>query len=224
MDNRVWPRTAAIAERLWSPQEIQDVDSMYQRLAIISQKLGYYGLRHRLITEEMLERMSGEPDPAPLRVLADVVQPPRLYQRQELRTFADFTPLNRLDDAVPPESDTAREFNEIAKRIASGKATPQDWQQARQWLTLWRDNDAKLQPLLRRSFLTQDLAPVSKNLAQVAQIGLQTLDDLHENRLVKAEVRQQNIEFLKSSARPQAVLLLMVPPSVELLVQATRTQ
>jgi hypothetical protein len=37
-----------------------NVDSMYQRLAITSQKLGYYGLRHRLITDEMLERMSGE--------------------------------------------------------------------------------------------------------------------------------------------------------------------
>src|SRR6266581_2914783 len=213
MDNRIWPRTAAIAERWWSPQEVQDVDSMYQRLAIVSQKLGCYGLRHRRITEEMLERMSGEPDPEPLRVLAAVVQPPRLYQRQELRTFTDFTPLNRLDDAVPPESDTAREFNEIAKRIASGQAPPQDSQQARQWLMLWRANAAKLQPLLSRSFLTQDLAPVSKNLAQVAQIGLQTLDDLHENRLVKAEVRQQNIEFLKSSAKPQAVLLLMVPHS-----------
>jgi N-acetyl-beta-hexosaminidase len=57
MDNRISPRTAAIAERLWAPQQIQDVDSMYQRLAITSQKLGYYGLRHRLITDEMLERM-----------------------------------------------------------------------------------------------------------------------------------------------------------------------
>jgi hexosaminidase len=224
MDNRVWPRTAAIAERLWSPQQVQDVDSMYQRLAIISQILGYYGLRHRLITDEMLQRMSGEPDPAPLRVLAAVVQPPRLYERQQLRTFGDFTPLNRLDDAVPPESDTAREFNGIAKRIASGKATPQEWQQAREWLALWRDNDAKLQPVLRRSYLTEDLAPVSHNLSQVAKIGLQALDDLQENRPVSAEARQQSIEFLKSSAKPQAVLLLMVVPSVELLVQATRTK
>ena len=144
MDNRVWPRTAAIAERLWSPQQIQDVDSMYERLAIISLKLDYFGLRHRLITDEMLERMSGESDPEPLKVLAAVVQPPRLYQRQELRTFTDFTPLNRLDDAVPPESDTAREFNNIAKRISSGKASPEEWRRAREWLVLWRDNDAKL--------------------------------------------------------------------------------
>jgi hexosaminidase len=26
MDNRIWPRTAAIAECLWAPQQIQDVD------------------------------------------------------------------------------------------------------------------------------------------------------------------------------------------------------
>src|SRR5260370_38095612 len=96
----------------------------------------------------MLERMSGESDPSPLKVLAAVVQPPRMYQRQELRTFTDFTPLNHLDDAVPPESDTAREFNSIAKRIASGKGTPQDWQQAREWLWLWRDKETKLHRML----------------------------------------------------------------------------
>jgi hexosaminidase len=224
MDNRVWPRTAAIAERLWSPQQIQDVDSMYERLAIISKKLDYYGLRHRLITDEMLERMSGESDPEPLKVLAAVVQPPRLYQRQELRTFTDFTPLNRLDDAVPPESETAREFNNIAKQISSGKASPEEWRQAREWLVLWRDNDAKLQPLLKRSFLTQDLASVSRNLSQVAEIGLQALDDLQKKHAVSADARQRNIEFLQLSAKPQAVLLLMVAPSVELLVQATRTE
>jgi hexosaminidase len=224
MDNRIWPRTAAIAERLWSPQEVHDIDSMYTRLAIISQKLSYYGLHHRLITDEMLQRMTGEPDPVALRVLAAVVQPPRLYERQELRTFTDFTPLNHLDDAVPPESDTAREFNEIAKRIASGKAAAQDWQQARQWLVLWRDNDAKLQPLLARSYLTQELAPVSRNLSQVAEIGLQALSDLQEHRSVSADARQHNIDFLKLSGKAHAVLLLMVAPSVELLVQATRTQ
>ena len=224
LDNRVWPRTAAIAERLWSPKEVQDVDSMYQRLAIVSQKLDYHGLRHRLITEEMLERMSGDPSPVALRTLASVVQPPRGYDRQQLRNFSDFTPLNRLDDAVPPESETARLFDVIAKRIASGKGTAQDWQQAQECLVLWRDNDAKLQPLLERSFLTQDLAPVSRNLSEVAEVGLHALENLKENRPVSAEERRRNIDFLKNSAKPQAVLLLMVAPSVERLVEATRIQ
>jgi hexosaminidase len=197
---------------------------MYQRLAIISQKLGYYGLGHKLITDEMLERMSGEPDPAPLKVLAAVVQSPRLYERQQLRTFTEFTPLNHLDDAVPPESDTAREFNQIAKRIASGKASPEEWQKAREWLVLWKDNDAKLQPLLVRSYLTQELIPLSHNLSKVAEIGLQALNDLQQNRVVSTGWRQQSIEFLKLSEKPQAVLLLMVVPSVELLVEATKTQ
>ena len=90
------------------------------------------------------DRRSSDPDPVALRVLAEVAQPPRLYQRQDLRSFTDFTPLNHLDDAVPPESETARKFDEIAMRIASRKATSEDWRQAEQLLELWRDNDARL--------------------------------------------------------------------------------
>jgi hexosaminidase len=114
-------------------------------------------------------------------------------------------------------------FDGIARRIAGGKATPEDWQQAQQWLVLWRDNDASLQPLLARSFLTQDLALVSRNLSQVAIIGLQALHSLKHNRLVNVEVRNRNIDFLDAAAKPQAVLLLMVVPPVETLVKATRT-
>ena len=220
MDNRIWPRTAAIAERLWSPEQVQDIASMYQRLGIESQRLELYGLRHRLITNEMVERMSGEADPGPLNVLASVVQPPQGYQRQQLRNFTDFSPLNHMDDAVSPESDTAREFSEMATRIAAGTATPQDWEQARQRLVLWRDNDAKLQPLLARSFLTQDLAPVSHNLSKTAEIGLQALDDLRARRAISADVRQTEMEFLKEAEKPHAVLLLMVAAPVETLVQA----
>ena len=157
VDSRIWPRTAAIAERLWSPQDVRDVDSMYARLAVVSDHLQFYGLNHQSFTRVMLQRMSGESDPRYLAVLASIAQPPEEYQREEFQQNDTSSPLNHLVDAVQPESDTARAFSELVKAIVAGKASPQQWQQARAWLELWRDNDAKLQPSLQRSAITAEL-------------------------------------------------------------------
>src|SRR3984957_14788366 len=221
VDSRIWPRTAAIAERLWSPRNTRDVASMYERLAIISQKLDDYGLQHNSSYPAMLTRMSGEPDPLPLRVFGDVMQPPRLYAREELREYDAFTPLNHMVDAVPPESNTARQFSEIVDRIIAGKATTEDWDQAQEWLVLWRDNDVQLQPLLPRSDLTKELAPVSTNLHFVSQAGLDAIGYLREHHHAPPPGKPRQIAYLKKSEKPQAVLLNMVAPAVLKLVQAT---
>jgi hexosaminidase len=221
VDSRIWARTAAVAERLWSPRTTRDVASMYTRLAIISQQLNYYGLKHNSAYPAMLSRMTGEPDPLPLRVFGDVMEPPKEYAREELRQYDAFTPLNRMVDAVSPESDTARQFLDIVNRIVAGEAKPQDWEQAQEWLVLWRDNDAQLQPLLRRSELTQELAPVSTNLHHVSQTGLDAIGYLREHRSPPAAWKAKQLAFLKQSEKPQAILLNMVAPAVLKLVQAT---
>jgi hexosaminidase len=220
INSRIWPRAAAIAERLWSPQDVKDVESMYQRLPIVAQKLEYYRLGLQSSTRLMLQRMSGESDPQYFEVLAAVVQPPEGYMREALKKYSTFTPLNRLVDAVAPESETARKFNDLAKLIAQGKATPQQFQEARNWLVLWRDNDARLQPSLGPSELTAELIPLSHSLSQVAAIGLEALDDLDNHRAVKDAKLHENLKLLKAAGKPQAVLLDMVVPSVELLVKA----
>jgi hexosaminidase len=46
IDSRIWPRSAAIAERLWSPQSVDNVDDMYRRLWVESARLGNLGLTH----------------------------------------------------------------------------------------------------------------------------------------------------------------------------------
>ena len=223
VDSRIWPRTAAIAERLWSPRDTRDVPSMYARLALVSQHLNNYGLEHNASYPAMLSRMTGEPDPLPLRVFGDVMQPPRLYERGDLRPYDAFSPLNRLVDAVPPESDTARHFLDIVHRIVAAKASSEDWEQAQQWLVLWRDNDAQLHPLLLKSQLTQELAPVSASLHHVSEAGLEAIGYLREHRTPPAGWKTRQLAFLKTAKKPQAVLLDMVAPAVEKLVQATAT-
>jgi hexosaminidase len=130
------------------------------------------------------------------------------------------TPLNRLADAVPPESETARRFNELAQLIVNGKASPQQWQEARERLALWRDNDAKLEPLLGGSELTEELIPLSQSLSQVAAAGLQALDDLENHRTADAALYAKNLQTVKDAEKPQAELLDKAAPGVELLLQA----
>ncbi len=224
IDSRIWPRTLAIAERLWSPQDVRDVGSMYKRLAIVAQKLESCGIDPRAETDAMLQRMSGNGDPEALKVLAAVVEPPEGYTRNDHTNFNTFTPLNRLVDAVPPESVTGREFQQLAEAIASGQASQQQWQQARRWLTLWRDNDARLQPLLSKSSITEELIPVSHNLKEVAVIGLQALDALENHGSIAADQRERDLKTVQAAAKQQATLLDAVAPSVELLVQATKSE
>jgi hypothetical protein len=50
------------------------------------------------------------------------------------------------------------------------------------------------------------------------------LDNLQNHRKVDTATLKDNMQLLKVAEKPQAVLLDMVVPSVELLVQATGAQ
>jgi hexosaminidase len=166
----------------------------------------------------MLTRISGEENPAALKVLASVVEPPKGYQRGGLKPHTQQTPLNSLADAITPESETAREFSLIADRIAAGTATPEDVAKARAWLTMWRDNDARLEPKLDYSEITAELKPVSASLKQVAEIGLAALDALEQKKPLDSQ--SADLATLTGFEKPQGLVVLAVVKPVETLVKA----
>jgi len=226
IDSHIWPRNAAIAERLWSPQEVIDANSMYARMHAVSLELEYLGLTHDSAREQMLHRMAGNADITSLRVLADVVEPVKDYNRwSDEKGPIDFhMPLNHLIDAAYPESDTARQFADLVQKfVQSGYKDQAAEAQIRTWLTLWRYNDVKLRPLLVQSSLLEEDVPISQNLAMLAAAGLQALGYLDSGLSEPDLWKTQQLAVIDQAKKPVAGLLLQVTGPVEQLVQASGT-
>jgi hexosaminidase len=210
---RVWPRMAAIAERFWSPQNVRDVADMYRRLAVVSRDLEWLGLRHVSEYGRMLERLADGGPAAPVHTLADVVEPVKDYAREEAHPYDRFSPLNRLIDAARPDSEIVRRF----AALVDGGQSSGDLQQIREYLTLWRDNHARLAPVLANSALLAEDAELSKDLSAIANAGLEALDKKRDSAWL-AEKRA----LLDRAKQPKAELLLSVEPSIRKLIESAQ--
>ena len=226
IDNRIWPRTAAIAERYWSSQSVTDVNSMYARLDVISERLEWVGLTHRSQPRKMLQRIAGPATPqefAALKTLADVLEPVKDYTRGETTSYTAITttPLNHVVDAVPPESDSARRFDEKVSGFIGGSCRDANVAaELRAQFTKWRDNDVTLQSLAQKSSFVKEVAPSSQDLSAVAAIGLNALDAVANGTPLSDDAKAQAAATIAAASKGKAQLLLIPAGTVQKLVEA----
>ncbi len=221
IDSRIWPRTAAIAERLWSPRETNDVADMYRRLAVVSIQLEELGLTHERNQDVLLRRLARSKEIGPLKTLVSVVEPVKEYRRYQQRPQTMLSPLTGLIDAARADSEAARRFAMMVDgMLADAPRFGLYAESVRATLEQWRDAGPMLAATIDKSPGLHEAAPLAKDLSEIAAAGLEALSYLSRGVTPSAEWRVARLATLDEAAKPKAALEFAVIASVKQLVVA----
>jgi len=220
VDSRIWPRTAAIAERYWSSRDITDVDDMYRRLDNVSFRLEELGLTHEKNYFMMLRRLTNNRNIEPLKNFVDVIEPVKIYNRNRLRKHYSHSPLTRVVDAARADARVARDFrNLVEKYVKAEKKDPVLYNQLRKWLILWQNNHSELSVIINKSPVLKEIKSLSADLAACSEIGLAALGYINESESPEVEWKKSALETIERAKEPRGQTELMIIPGIEMLVQ-----
>ena len=180
IEQRLWPRSYAIAERLWSSQELTDERSMYKRMTVMDTWSEIsLGLRHYADSNMMLKRLANGADETPLLTLAKYIEPAQYYSRHwekwistpnEGDLYNQYERLNRFADALPVESLAVYEMKDLVAAYAQGDKAALDALAMHYQSVKLAAQQAK--PIFAANVASVETVPVADAAIKVADLGL----------------------------------------------------
>ncbi|MDK1290518.1 family 20 glycosylhydrolase [Pseudoalteromonas umbrosa] len=176
LDLRIWPRLYAIAERLWSPQNLQDEQQMYQRLKTLDQFAAQrIGLKHQVQHQQGLATLSNQGDVDALKRFSQLVEQAQYYTRHHVKyqqnLYHQLAPLNALVDFLPAESLYLRQWHIHLQK----NNTPTRYLTLQNAYQSWLADIPKLKTTFAQSSNLAALQPLLVQHQKSIQLGLQVL-------------------------------------------------
>ena len=242
VDSRVWPRTLAVAERLWSPQSDRDLPYMYERLRRVSLELEDVGLTHISGPETLRRNLAGTLHPEALDLLASVTEPVSFSDRYDGQHTDGETSLDRLVDAVvadpPSRQEMAGDVDAIAGRGKMPPAkgapdtsgdVPEGFPPARaaavadlrQRFLAWQRTVPSMLELAAQTPRLNDTAPLALQLGELGALGMQALAYLDARTAPPAGWNEHAQAVLNEAQKGAALVHFTFLPSMRRLVAAT---
>lgn len=214
IDSRIWPRTAAIAERLWSNENITDINSLRKRLNTVSFRLEELGLTHLKSKEGLLRNISNNQKNEALLDLSNVCEPLKQYTRNSGGTeYQMYSPLTLFADACTPDAFDAVGFDGAVSNYLNNK-TNENQIIVANYLNKWIKMNKDLITLSNDAPLVQPLLPLAKNLNDISEQLLLKIN----KQSIDASVLNELLE--KCNSKEHADVELAVYNSLKKLVQA----
>jgi hexosaminidase len=221
IDSRIWPRTAAIAERLWSPGSVKDVDDMYRRLSVVRMYLEEVGLTHDKNLAVLLRSLARTDRIDSLKTLVSVVEPVKEYRRGQMRPGTSLGPLTGLIDAARADAEATRPVATMVDGLLSDAPRFGVHQgHLQETFSQWRDVRPTLDVIIDGAPALREAEPLVQDLADLGVIGLEALSYLSANVAPPQAWVAAKTAVLDRAAKPKAAVEFTVIPSVRQLVTA----
>lgn len=223
IDSRIWPRTAAIAERFWSPEKFTDVDDMYRRLDAVSVQLEALGLTHLTQEDASLRDLAGTERIDQLRVFASVLEPVSFGERSDLQETSQLTVLDRFVDAVRPDPPSRYEIEKLTKGfLRAPQSSPAEQAGLNHWFQTAADSVPAVERQMQQSPRLAEVQPRAQQLPDLAKAGLDALQFLSSGTKAPVGWKQSKLAQIEAARKPAALVRFTFIDSLSSLVNAVQ--